>query len=165
MKQQPLSVWTGLAIATTVIAALAISVIPMGVGPATMPWPNFTICVVFFWIVHRPQGMPTLAVLFIGLAHDLIGGGVVGAGMLAMLLASFALVPAAESLHRSAFGLRWIAFTAFAFGIFALEWALTSLSFQKWTPLTAPLAQLLVTVLAYPLVSVLFRRVMRIGRT
>lgn len=165
MRQEPLTVWTILAVVVTVISALGLSVIPLGVGPNTLPWPNFTLCVVFFWMVHRPLAVPLLAVLFIGLLHDLIGGGVPGAGMLAMLLAGLALQPAAHPLDRSAFGPRWLAFAAFAAGVFAIEWCLTSLSHGVWMPLGPALAQLLVTVLAYLPVSVLFRRVLRIGRT
>lgn len=165
MKQQPLSPWSILAIILTVIAALAISAVPLGAGAGAMAWPNFTLCVVFFWIVHRPMGLPTLAVLFTGFAHDLIGGGVTGAGMLALLIGSFALRPAAEALDKSAFAPRWLAFAGFAAGVFLIEWALTSLPRWSLLPIGAPFAQYLVTVLAYVPVSVIFRRVLRIGRT
>ena len=130
-----------------------------------MIWPNFTLCVVFFWIVHRPMGLPILAVLATGLAHDLIGGGVAGAGMLALLISSFFLRPAADALDKSAFAPRWIAFSTFAGGVFLIEWALTSLPRWSLVPIGVPFTQYLVTVLAYVPVSVLFRKVLRIGRT
>ena len=165
MRKEPLSVWTVVGIALTVLAALSISAVPLGVGAGAMPWPNFTICVVFFWLVHRPLGLPTLAVLFTGLAHDLIGGTQLGAGMLALLIGSLFLRPASEALDRSAFVMRWLAFAGFAAAVFTLEWGLNAL--PRWTPLLfgAAFAQYLVTVLAYAPVSVLFRKVLRIGRT
>jgi len=154
-----------MAIIITVLAALAISAIPLGAGAGAISWPNFTLCVVFFWIVHRPAGLPTLAVLFTGLAHDLIGGGIAGAGMIALLVGSLVLRPASDTLDKSAFAPRLMAFAAFAAAVILIEWALTSLPRGMLLPVGGPLAQFLVTVLAYVPVSLLFRRILRIGRT
>lgn len=165
MKQRQLSVWSILSIVLTVVLALAVSAVPLGAGAGSMTWPNLTLCVVFFWMIHRPMGLPTLAVMATGLAHDLIGGGIAGAGMLALLTGSFFLRPVADALDKSAFAPRWIAFAAFAGGVFLIEWSLTSLPRWSLIPIGAPLAQYLVTVLAYVPVSVLFRKVLRIGRT
>lgn len=165
MKREPLSFWAVVIILITVLAALFISAVPLGVGSGAMPWPNFTICVIFFWLVHRPLSLPTLAVVFVGLAHDLVGGRQLGSGMLALLICSLFLRPASEALDRSAFVMRWLAFAGFAAGVFLLEWGLTALPRWSWPPISAAFAQYLVTVLAYAPVSVLFRRVLRIGRT
>ncbi len=165
MKRKPLTVWAIIAIVVTLAGALAISTVPLGVGSAALPWPNLTLCVVFFWMVHRPSGLPTLAILLTGLISDLIGGGVIGAGMLALLIAASFLRSGADALERAAFGLRWLAFVGFAAGVFLIEGLLTAL--PQWTipPIGAAFAQFLVTVLAYGFVSVLFRKVLRIGRT
>ena len=165
MKRQPLTVWSVIAIIVTLVGALAISTVPLGVGAAAVPWPNLTLCVVFFWMIHRPSGLPTLAFLFIGLFSDLIGGGVVGAGMLALFFVTSFLRTGADALERSAFGLRWLAFVGFATAVFLLEGLLTAL--PRWTipPIGPAFAQFLVTVLAYAPVSVIFRKVLRIGRT
>ena len=116
-------------------------------------------------MIHRPSGLPTLAILFTGLVSDLIGGGIIGAGMLALLIATSFLRSGSDALERSAFGLRWLAFVGFAAGVFLIEGLLTAL--PQWTipPTGAAFAQFLVTVLAYAPVSVLFRKVLRIGRT
>lgn len=165
MKRDPLSIWAILAIIVTVIAGLAVSALPLGAGPDAAIWPNFLLCVVFFWLIHRPLGLPTLAILFVGLVDDLIGGGVLGAGLLALLIGSLLVRSGSDALVRSAFGPRWLAFAGFAAVVFLIEWALTSL--PRWSPLPigVPFAQFLVTVIAYAPVSVLFRRVLRIGRT
>ena len=165
MKRKPLTVWAIIAIVVTLVGALTISSVPLGVGSAALPWPNLTLCVVFFWMIHRPSGLPTLAVLAVGLMSDLIGGGVIGAGMLALLVCTAFLRSGADALERSAFGLRWMAFVGFAAGVYLIEGLLTAL--PRWTipPIGAAFAQFLVTVLAYALVSVLFRKVLRIGRT
>jgi len=165
VKRDPLSIWAVLAIIITVIAGLGMSALPLGAGPDATVWPNFLLCVVFFWLVHRPLGLPTLAVLFVGLLDDLIGGGVLGAGMLALLIGSLMIRSGSDTLVRSAFGLRWLTFAGFAAVVFLIEWALTSL--PRWSPLPVGVlfAQFLVTVIAYAPVSVLFRKVLRIGRT
>jgi len=165
VKRKPLSIWTIIAIIVTAIAGLALSALPLGAGSGSVTWPNFVLCVVFFWAIHRPLGMPTLAILFIGLVDDLIGGGVLGAGMLALLFGSLFVQAGAEMLARSAFGMRWFAFAGFAAVVFLIEWALSSL--PRWSPLPigVPFAQFLVTVVAYAPVSVVFRKVLRVGRT
>lgn len=165
MKQKSLSVWTIIAIIVTTITGLALSALPLGAGSGATIWPNFTLCVVFFWLVHRPLGMPTLAILFIGLIGDLISGGVLGAGMLALLIGSQFVQAGAKALVRSAFGVRWFAFVGFVAIVFLIEWILNSL--PRWSPLpiSAPFAQFLVTVIAYAPVSILFRKVLRVGRT
>lgn len=165
MKRDPLSVWAILAIIVTMTTGIALSALPLGAGPDALIWPNFLLCVSFFWLVHRPLGLPTIAVLFVGLMDDLIGGGVLGAGMLALLIGSLIVRAGSDSLVRSAFGPRWLAFAGFAAVVFVIEWGLTSL--PRWSPLPVgvPFAQFLVTVLAYAPVSVLFRKVLRIGRT
>lgn len=165
MKRDPLTIWAVIAIVGTLVAALAISAVPFGVGAAALPWPNFTLCVIFFWMVHRPSGLPTLAILATGLISDLIGSGVLGAGMLALLIVTSFLRPAVDTLERSAFGVRWLAFVGFAAAIFVLEAMLTALPHWTIPPLGSVFAQYLVTVLSYPIVSVLFRKVLRIGRT
>jgi len=165
VKRKPLTVWAIIAIVLTLIAALAISTVPLGVGPAAVAWPNLTLCVIFFWMIHRPSGLPTLVVLATGLISDLIGGGVIGAGMLALLITTSFLRSAADTLERSAFGLRWLSFVVFALVVYLIEGLLTGL--PRWTipPVGAAFAQFLVTVLAYAPVSILFRKVLRIGRT
>ena len=165
MKRQPLTVWAIIAIIVTLAGALVLSTVPLGVGSAALPWPNLMLCVVYFWMIHRPSGLPTLAILATGLVSDLIGGGVIGAGMLALLIVTSFLRSGADSLERSAFGLRWLAFVGFAAFAFLLEGLLSAL--PQWTipPIGPAFAQFLVTVLAYGFVSVLFRKVLRIGRT
>lgn len=165
MKRKSLSVWTVTAIIVTITAGLALSALPLGAGSGAAVWPNLTLCVVFFWVVHRPLGMPTLAILFIGLISDLISGGVLGAGMLALLLGSLFIQAGAEALARSAFGVRWFAFAGFAAIVFLIEWVLSSLPRWSLLPIGVPFAQFLVTVIAYAPVSVLFRKVLRVGRT
>lgn len=165
MKRKPLTAWAVIAIVATLIAALAISTVPLGVGAAALPWPNLTLCVVFFWMIHRPAGLPTLAVLLVGLISDLIGSGVIGSGMLALLIVTSFLRSGADALERSAFGLRCMAFVGFAAAVYLIEGLLSAL--PRWTipPIGPAFAQFLVTVLLYAPVSVLFRKVLRIGRT
>ena len=165
MKGRTLS-WGGLvAIIVTVQAAIALSVVPLGVGSETVWWPKLTYAVVFFWILHRPRGMPILVVLAIGVAQDLVGGGVPGAGALPLVIAAAVLHRWSEPLSLSPFVFRWLTFAVFAAFVFAGEFALTGLAKLAIPPFGAPLAQFFVTVLAYLPMSVIFRRVLRIGRT
>ena len=164
MNKVKLSPWTVIGAVVSVILALSISAVPIGVGPDALTWPNLTICIVFFWLIQCPSALPTLAVAFIGLAHDLIGGGVLGTGMLALLIPSLAARTASDALSRTVYGAQVIAFIAFAAAVLLIEWSLTGL--PRWTtPATGPvLAQFFVTVVAYVPLSLLMRKLFGTGR-
>lgn len=165
MKRSTLGPMSLLTVAVTVLGAIALLVVPYGVGPESAWWPKFTVAVVFFWLVHRARAMPVLAVLAIGVVQDLVAGGVVGAGALPLVIASAVMRQWSEPLSGSRFLLRWFAFAGFAAFVLGGEWALTGLARLTVPPLNGPLAQFFVTVLAYLPISVFFRRVLRIGRT
>ena len=165
MKRGTLTVGSVVAIFATILIAIALSVVPIGVGPATAWWPKVIVAVVFFWLIHRPLGMPLLVVLAIGITQDLVVGGVAGAGALPLLIAAAILRPWTDSLSVAPMALRWAVFTGFAAFTFAGEWALTGLARLTLPPAGPSIAQFLVTVLSYPLISLLFRRVLRIGRS
>lgn len=165
MRASKLSAWTVFGAVLSVVLALSISAVPMGVGAEALSWPNLTLCVVFFWLVNFPAVMPILAVLFIGLAHDLIGGGIPGAGLLALLLASLIVSALGNALARAALGPRVLAFIGFAAIAILVEWALTGLPRGTAPPGRTAIAQFLVTVLAYAPVSLLFRKLFGTGRT
>jgi cell shape-determining protein MreD len=165
VKQAKLSPLTIIGAVLSVILALTISAVPIGVGAQALPWPNLTICVVFFWLVHCPPVLPTLVIAVIGLAHDLIGGGIPGAGMLALVVASLAVRAGADALSRSVYGAQVVAFIAFAAAVLLIEWSLTAL--PRWTtPALGPaFAQFFVTVLAYLPLSLLMRKLFGTRRT
>ena len=165
MRRERLSVFTVISVVLSVLAALTISVAPLGVGAATFPWPRLTVAVVFFWLLHRPRAMPVWAVFLVGLAQDLTGGGIVGAGTLPLVIASAAFRPFAEQVALSPLPMRAFAFLGFAALTMTGEWMLTGLARWAIPPLSAPLAQFFVTVLFYLPLSIVFRRVLRIGRT
>lgn len=165
MSDNSLTVWSVVAIIATILGSLALSVVPVGAGQDAAYWPKLTVAVVYFWLIHRPAGMPTFAVLAVGVILDMIGGGVVGAGALPLLVAGAAVRPFAGTLSFSPFTLRCLVFAGFAGFFFLGEWALTGLAHLSMPPINAPLAQFFVTVFSYLIVSVFFRRVIRIGRT
>ena len=133
-----------------------------------LPIPSLAIGgILLFFAFKRIRALsdPKVTPTILDYAKSLGCGGVIGAGMLALLVCTAFLRSGADALERSAFGLRWMAFVGFAAGVYLIEGLLTAL--PRWTipPIGAAFAQFLVTVLAYALVSVLFRKVLRIGRT
>lgn len=165
MKAFWLSALTVALVLVTCFVAIILSHVALGVGPVSTPWPRLGVGVVFFWRLHRPGTMTVPLVFVMGLAQDLVLGDIPGAGTLALVIAVLALDRMMPSLRTMPLAWRWAGFGAFAGTVFALEWVLTSAAHLSFQPLDLVLVQGAMTFLAYPLLSVAMRQVLRIGRT
>ena len=153
------------ALMATLLLALALVNVPLGVGAWAAPWPDLVACVMFFWTIHRPGAVPPLMLLIVGVLRDLLAGGTLGAGALPLVLCGAVVRAAAGPLGFATFPVRWLAFALFASALLLGEWALTGAARLSMPPVQPTVAQIVVTVLVYLPVSVAFRRLLRIGRT
>jgi len=142
---------------TAVIAAL-IEVAPLGLSADALPAPDLVAAAVFFWALRRPEATPIALVLAVAIARDLLAGGPVGAGALALVLG-------AESL-RSRNGAHVAAHVELTlFALFMLltslgAWLIVWITASGAPALSAVLIRAALSVLAYPLVYLLLRRVL-----
>ncbi len=165
MKAVWSSIWALALVLVTCGVAIVLTNIAMGVGPNSTPWPRFSVIVVFFWMLHRPEIMAVPMVFAVGLAQDLVLGDIPGAGVLALVLASMMMMRWTVALRTMPLVWRWIGFAGFAALVFALEWVLTAAARLMLPPLELVLVQGGMTFLMYPVISVAMRQILRIGRT
>lgn len=154
----------GLILATSGLAII-LSHIALGVGTDSTPWPRFSVIVLYFWLIHRPAALSVPLVFVIGLAQDLVLGTIAGAGLLALLIATFALQTPVQPLRTMPLVYRWLGFAGYAIIVFTLEWGFTALAMLTIPPFEIAMVQCGMTFLVYPVISVTLRSVLRIGRT
>ncbi len=158
-------VWALTLVLVTCGFAIVLTHVALGVGADSTPWPRFSVIIVFFWMLHRPGIMTVPMVFLIGLAQDLVLGDIPGAGLLALVLASMMMGRWTIPLRTMPLAWRWIGFAGFAGLVFALEWVLTAAARLMLPPIDLVIVQAGMTFLLYPVISVIMRQILRIGRT
>ena len=141
----PLFMWT------TLVAAFAFNVVPVGRTPAM---PDFLALVLVFWNVHQSRRIGVGVAFAFGLLMDVHSGAVLGQHALAYTLLSFFAI----TVHRR---LLWFSVPAQALQILPLFFAAHAVSllvrviaggmFPGWSVLFAPVAE----ALLWPVVTLL----------
>ena len=145
------------------LLAIYIEAAPLGIGPQAPPSPDLLLCVVVYWTARRPGSTPLLAVFGLGLVRDLLTDVPTGAGALSLVLAGEAVRRVRHRLARSSFVLEWLTLAGAALGTSMLLWLLTALTLTQPPYAIALFHQSLYTVMAYPLIVLAFRWVLRIS--
>jgi rod shape-determining protein MreD len=144
-------------------AAVTLAVILVG----TVPWP-FTgtgtvspmlpVIALFFWVVHRPGLMSPWVAFALGLVHDALAGTPLGMNALVFVVVHAVVAQQRHHLLERPFVLGWAAFAAVALLASLLKWMLASLYHLTPVGFDPVIAQLLGTILLYPVLAWLLGR-------
>lgn len=144
--------------------AILLELAPLREAAGRTPSPDLLFCVCVYLALRRPAATPASAILLLGLARDLIGGGApAGLGALSLLAAVEALRALRARLRRRAAFYEFAAVSFAAAAMIGAQIALLALTFAPTPSLDVMLLRLLATALAYVLVFALFRVALRIG--
>lgn len=145
------------------IVAISLEAAPFGLEPDAPPSPDILLCVVAYWSVRQPESIPVAIVFLLGLTRDLLTDLPVGAGLLALLLASEAFKLARRRLARTSFLREWLAVALAALLSAFLAWILVIVTFAQPPYLLLLLHQVLYTAMLYPAMALTLRWGLRIG--
>ncbi len=84
--------------------------VPLHISDLSPIVPSLALIGVFFWSVHRADLMPIWAVFLIGLAQDVLTGGVIGPGIIGLLIAHALVVWQLRFFLSASFAMIWCAF-------------------------------------------------------
>lgn len=147
------------------LVPFALSVLLVLAG--TLPWPvpnyadiapSFSIMVVFFWAISRPDLMPNIAALAIGLIEDVMQGAPLGFNGMVLLIACGIARSQQPHIAGRPFALHWAAFVIVATLAELMRWALLSAIASNFVGLASVSLHLLVTVAVYPALAWILAR-------
>lgn len=145
------------AIVPVLIALVAVMLVnlPVSVTGGLLPAPLLALAPVYFWVLVRPDLMPPIAILAIGLFEDLLSGGppgLWGAGF----LAAYALADKQRDLLASLSGFGAVlGFAAAVLTATAVVYVLAGIIFQRIPPLAPVLLEAVMTTVFYPPMALL----------
>jgi len=134
-------------------ALLLISAAPLGQAQAALPTPHFTLILVYYWSIHRPELAPLPAVAALGLLQDLLWAQPPGLTALILLLVHTVLSNQQAFFARRSFLVGWAAFLPVALASGLAVWALSCAYEGRLLSPTPAVAQSMVTLLAFPLLG------------
>ncbi len=166
MKQ---GLWHRLDIIARSLSPLAITLLLIMLGMIPLQIPNIApvipalaLIAVYYWAVHRPELMTVWAIFLIGLFHDLLSGGHIGVGILALLLVHIIVDTQRRIFARSSFQALWVLFAPVAAAAMYLMWLLNCLMQGEFLEVGPVLFQYLTTVAAYPCLAWLFAQAQKV---
>ncbi len=142
--------------------AILIELTPLNEEASTMPAPDLLFCVAAFLVLRRPSATPAFLVVILGLTRDLLGGGPVGLGALALVAAIESLRALGEFLSRHNFLFELAAIAAFSFVLIGLQTFGLLITFAPTPPLDQLGLRVLGTIAAYIWIYIFFRWVLRV---
>ena len=142
--------------------AILIELTPLNEQASTMPAPDLLFCVAAFLVLRRPSATPAFLIVILGLARDLLGGGPVGLGALALVAAVEILRALGEFLSRHNFLFEIGVVAAVSLILISLQAFGLIITFSAIPPFDQLGLRVLGTIAAYVWVFIFFRWVLRV---
>jgi len=149
-----------LPIATTAAAAV-LSIQPVDLPGYTALAPAFMLMVVYHWAIYRPDLLPPIAVFLIGVAHDLLSGGLPGVTVLVLLLARAVVLRYRQWFRDRSFPFVWGGFTLLAAAAMLGLWMLHFLLEMEALEFRTTIFRAILTIALFPVASFLLGRTQR----
>lgn len=158
MRDVSQAFWIAVPVGLSLICIL-LGLVPVGVGTGGTIAPIFTLTIVYFFAVHRPEFFPPWAVFFIGLLQDTLSGGPLGLYTV-VLLAAYALTHSQRLfLVGRGFSTMWTGFLAICAISVVIMWFGASVHYGIAINPLPLLWQAGVTALVYPPISFVLTRI------
>lgn len=116
--------------------------------------PYFLLMGIYFWLLARPALLPFYLVFILGLGLDVISGQVIGVNALAFLLISFVIFSQRRFLKGQAWPVLWVGYGIACLFVGLVHFLVYILMNWAWPGLLPLLATVVISVLAYPLMTV-----------
>jgi rod shape-determining protein MreD len=149
-----------LPVATTAAAAM-LSIQPVHIPAYAALTPALMLMVVYHWAIYRPDLLPPSAVFLIGVAHDLLAGGLPGVTALLLLLARAVVVRYRRWFPDRSFPFVWGGFTLLTAAAMLGLWILHSLLEVEAVELRSSIFRAILTISLFPIASFLLGRTQR----
>lgn len=137
------------------VLLLLLSYIPLDFSLFNNIRPAVGIICVYFWMFHRPDLFNLWSVYFLGMIDDIISSAPFGSNILAVLVMYMLVNNTQRFFNSKPFTFIWYGFAGLALVTMLVRWLVVSIYYSQFLPLTILGFSYLVTIAAYPLVSLL----------
>lgn len=141
-----------------------VRLLPLGGTQAMLPGPDLLLCLVFSWVLRRPEYMPALLVAAVFVIEDLLLMRPPGLWALIVLLGSEFLRNRQPLMRELSFPAEWAMVSAVMLVMLVAERLALALAVVPAPALRLSVVQLLMTVLAYPLMVMLSHYALRVRK-
>ena len=135
-----------------VILIVFVRLIPLQTTPALWPMPDLLICIVFAWVLRRPDYVPILLIAAVVLTLDFLFIRPPGLMAALVVLGAEFLRARIRTVRELPFSLEWGMVAGVIMGIMVANRAILIAVMSPRPPLGLSLLQLIATLAAYPLV-------------
>jgi len=149
-----------LPILTTLLAAV-ISLQPIRIPGYDELTPAFTLMAVYHWTIYRPDLVPPLSLLMIGVAQDLVTGAPVGITALVLLFARASVLHQRRYFVNRPFPFMWAGFAMLTGGAMLFVWLLHCVLDGAMLDSRVTAFRAVLTIFLFPLASFLLGRTQR----
>ena len=146
------------------IAIIYLQLLPLQTVPRNFAMPDFLLCLTLVWAARRPDYVPVLLIAAVFLLADFLFQRPPGLWTALVLILSEALRSRARSMRNLTFPLEWASVSIGVVAVFVIYRFVSAMTLLPEVPLVPFAVQLVMTVLAYPLVAVLSQVLLGVRR-
>ncbi|WP_114966270.1 rod shape-determining protein MreD [Alkalilacustris brevis] len=145
-------------------ASLFLRLLPLDLMPAGLPGPDLLLCLVLAWVLRRPDYMPALLVAAVFVLEDLLLMRPPGLWAAIVLMGTEFLRHRQALMRELGFPAEWGMVSLVMMAMFLAERLLLNLAMLPRPVLGLSLLQMLLTVMAYPLVVAACHAALRVRK-
>lgn len=151
--------FSGLLPMVLAFVAAIIMLLPIGTSVDSNYMPNLAIVSVFYWALYRPLQMPSGGAVLIGFFLDLWLDVPLGLNALLMVLVRVFILSQLRYLRGRSTFVHWFIFGGLVFALYGIAWVITSIISGVFIPLEPIIKQILMTIIAFPVVAFIFHQI------
>jgi rod shape-determining protein MreD len=145
-------------------AALFVRLLPIGSGQAALPGPDLLLCIAMAWVLRRPDYMPALLVAAVFVVEDLLTLRPPGLWAALAVLGTEFLRGRQPLMRELPFALEWMVVATVIAAMWLAERLVLGILMVSAPALGPSLLQLVLTLLAYPVVVFLSHHLLRVRK-
>lgn len=138
------------------ILLLLISYIPLDFSIFNNIRPAVVLVCVYFWMLHRPDLFNLFSVFLLGMTDDIISSAPMGSSIFEVLVMYLLINNLQRFFNGKPFAITWYGFAILSLLTMLSRWLVVSVYYSQFLPLSILMFSYLVTVAAYPVISLLF---------
>jgi len=143
------------------LAAVFVSVVPVGLSGLPEVTPFFALMAVYHWSIYRPELLPAPVVFVLGLAQDALTGGPLGLFALILVVVYGLVSTQRRAFLGRTFPVEWFGFSLVVLGTTMAGWLISCIYFVALVDPRPVALQGALTLATYPCVVWIFARIAR----